>query len=515
MKCRLKPSKSKNYELKVKISELKVKISESKVKISKSKVKISELKIKVSESKTKVSELKTKVSESKILGFSGAKAKKINLWSSGFKGRDMRKPRRIRRLCKLRPPPFLTGLECFKYMCNMSEMKLYQPISLFPPLASEIRKTLDNIPALIDEVFPLPKKFKRTLSHDVSELSLSLTAERGARRLSYLSSPPMLSAYLRYFLPWNVFRLCRLLPNLPLSLKSGDLIVDIGSGPLTFAIALWIARPDLRTKPLEFLCIDRVGTVLEAGKKLFAALEKKTGGGSWQIKAVKTDAFNYASRGTSCKDATLLCAVNVFNESLPSHGSVMKEAEKTAQLLSRFSAQTPANTTQYLVVEPGVPQCGAFIADLRSTLINNNVFPLSPCTHKTNCPFSTNRRKWCHFAFSAADAPESLLRLSASAGVPKERAVLSFLFAGGVGSVGSAPAKGPLSARILSDVFPLPNGEKACYGCSEKGLALVHGERRIIEKLASGDLRPLAFMKPEKRDKKSGALLAVPALSST
>jgi hypothetical protein len=261
--------------------------------------------------------------------------------------------------------------------------------------------------------------------------------------------------------------------------------------------------------------MDRVGTVLEAGKKLFAALEKKTGGGSWQIKAVKTDVFDYPSRGTSCKDTALLCAVNVFNESLPSHGSVMKEAEKTAQLLSRFSAQTPANTTQYLVVEPGVPQCGAFIADLRSTLINNNVFPLSPCPHKTNCPFSNNRRKWCHFAFGTDDAPTPLLHLSASAGVPKERAVLSFLFAERGAFDGSATAKGQISARILSDVFSLPNGEKACYGCSEKGLALVHGEKSAIGKLASGDLCPLIFTKPEKYDKKSRALLAVPTRSST
>lgn len=139
-------------------------------------------------------------------------------------------------------------------------------MGLFPPLSPDARRVLDGLPSLIDRVFPLPRRFRRLLGRDVAELSRLLTADRKERGESYLGKPDLLSAYLRYFLPWNLYRLCRLLPALPLTLAGGDAVNDLGSGPLTLALALWICRPDLRPLALEFRCLDRTGTVLEAGK---------------------------------------------------------------------------------------------------------------------------------------------------------------------------------------------------------------------------------------------------------
>ncbi|MDR0785027.1 MAG: rRNA methyltransferase [Treponema sp.] len=390
-------------------------------------------------------------------------------------------------------------------------MKPYQSTPLFPPLSPETRQILDAIPSLVDETFPLPKRFKGSLPHDVAELSLSLTAERGTRRLSYLTNPRMLSAYLHYFLPWNVFRLCRLLPNLPLSLERGATIVDLGAGPLTLAIALCASRPDLRDRYLEFLCIDRAGGIVQAGKKLFSALAAKTVQTNWRIRTVKADVFEYGFKQDALyKRTTLVCAVNVFNEELPARGSVSKKVEEVARLLKRLSgAPTQGSScTQYLVVEPGAPQCGAFIETLRYALVRDGIFPLSPCPHHAPCPFLPECRKWCHFAFETEAAPKPLLRLSASAGLPKERATLSFLFAGQTKHPGSEVPKGQILARILSDAFPLPGGSKARYGCSERGLVLVRGQESVIEKLTSGHLCPISFTKPERRDGKSGSLLA-------
>ncbi|MDR1219581.1 MAG: small ribosomal subunit Rsm22 family protein [Treponema sp.] len=398
-------------------------------------------------------------------------------------------------------------------------------MTLFPSLSADVRALVDSIPYLVDRIFPLPGQFRRALPHDIAELSHMLTNNRGSRTASYLGKPALLSAYLRYFLPWNVYRLCRLFPSLPLRLRPDDMIVDLGSGPLTFVIALWIAKPELRAMPLEFRCIDHTQAVLAAGKKVFLAL---AGADSvWTIKAIKGDihAPVYGKR------PALSAAVNVFNETyqnLPHTVSLEHEADKIGRRLAVLAPQA-------LVVEPGVPRSGEFIVSLRNALIRAGFVPQSPCPQSGACAlaphieafggaYSGAKAKWCHFAFPTLDAPEALLKLSADSGLPKERAVLSFLFAaaGAVKAEHEAAtlhASATLQARVLSDAFPLPPlamGRKPLagrYACSEKGLVLVRGGEGAIERLSAGTLVSFHVPKPEKRDKKTNALLVDSAVT--
>ncbi len=391
-------------------------------------------------------------------------------------------------------------------------------MTLFPPLPDHIKTELSELPALIDRVFPLPQKYRRSLIFDVSELSSLLTGDRGGRTASYLGKPALLSAYLRYFLPWNVFRLCRLLPHLPLDFKTGDAVTDIGAGPLTFALALWLSRPDLRAAPLEIRCVDRTQTALDAGKKLFAALAPQS---AWTIKTIKGDIHTplYGEK------AALAVAVNVFNElyeRIPHAVPLTNEAEKATRLLASLSDRV-------LVVEPGIPRSGEFISDIRAPLADEGFFPCSPCTHVEACPLSGVRQtgahrgerrtgkgaasKWCHFAFDTLDAPPALLKLSADANLPKDRAVLSFLLA----------ARTPLpaaakNARVLSDSFPLPTDDPlrdaprgtaplfGRYACSVQGMILIRGAKRVVSALPSGSLVPAppVSSQHESRDKKTG-----------
>ena len=368
---------------------------------------------------------------------------------------------------------------------------------------------LYGILALIDKTFPLPSRFRSRLPSDVAELSHLLTSGRGERGLSYLGRPNLLSAYLRFFLPWNLYRLCRLLPGLDINLRANDLITDLGCGPFTLAAALWICRPDLRTLPLEFHCIDRSGPVLEAGKKFFAALTSATLTGEnspWKIRSSK------AELGTGkTRPAALVCAANVFNEmygdiSRCSTETLKRNAEKSAQLLESHAASA------ILVVEPGFPRCGEFISLLRNALMERGHRPLSPCPHDSDCPLldysardkKPGKKRWCHFAFETEDAPRDLQRLSLSARIPKERAVLSFVF---MGKQGTATSKHTPDLRIISDAFPLPHQRFGRYGCSRQGLVLLAGEESVIEKANSGAFVNAAFKKGE-RDPKSGALLA-------
>jgi len=425
--------------------------------------------------------------------------------------------------------------------------------ALFPPLPAETRRSLDRLPGLIDEVFPLPLRFRAGLKRDVAELSRLLTAGRTDRKASYLGRPGTLSAYLRYFLPWNIYRLSRLFSGLPLDLKSGDAINDLGSGPLTLAAALWISRPDLRSIALEFRCLDQTAVVLEAGRIFFAAL---SGGSSpWTIRTIRAElkrngVLSAEIRG---KPAALSAAVNIYNELFWDFSPVDTDALKRfagnqARLLSSLTEASGS----VLVVEPGIPRSGEFISMLRSGLMEQGRPPLSPCVHPGPCPLpgghqsaaphktgSGAKAKWCHFAFDTEDAPEELRKLSVAAGLAKERAVLSFILSGPI-SPGAGektdkksppPAKPaladlPVKVRIISDAFPVSGnsprekpGERAPYGrygCGEHGgrsgdggrhLVLVSGNRESIEALPSGALEELTLV-PGATDAKSGAAVA-------
>lgn len=373
----------------------------------------------------------------------------------------------------------------------------------------------------VDAAFPVPPRFRAGLPRDVASLSLALTAERSDRDGGYLGKPAELSAYLRYFLPWNVFRLARLLPSLPLELNDGDALTDIGSGPLTVPIALWLSRPELRERRLEIRCLDRTGKVLDAGATLFAALSGGTS--TWKIRTIRGPV---GARVEGPK-AALTTAANVLNEIFwDDRHPVAEQAERKAAYLAGLAREDG----QVLIVEPGIPRSGEFVSALRRAFIATGRAALSPCPHGGACPLPGGRRgaKWCHFAFETDEAPARLLRLSAAAGIPKERATLSFLLAG-AGTVSAAeagapdrstpgapiaPARKPLpggsrvAARVVSDAFPLQGGAYGRYACCGKGLALVSGGRGAVESIRSGTLLDLpAPAGAARRDEKSGALI--------
>jgi hypothetical protein len=381
---------------------------------------------------------------------------------------------------------------------------------LFAPLQPQTLLLLQDVPALIDRVFPLPARFRSALPKDVAELSRLLTSGRGERGLSYMGRPPLLSAYLRYFLPWNLYRLCRLLPALDIALSPGDRVTDLGAGPLTFASALWICRRDLRSVPLEFNCVDQNRCALDAGKKFFSALAGENS--PWKINTIKGDL-----KTAKIQNANLVCAVNVFNEmygdiSRSNANSLSLNAEKASRLLAGYGSDASA----FLVVEPGFPRCGEFISLMRGAFSEHGIRPLSPCPHDRICPMLCNspghgKKRWCHFAFETDDAPQALHRLSQAAGLPKERAVLSFLYASHCAANYSAAkqtaAGGENNLRVISDAFPLPQGRFGRYCCSAQGLILIRGEKNAVEKIPCGSMINDAIMK-DQRDPKSGALIA-------
>ena len=127
---------------------------------------------------------------------------------------------------------------------------------LFPLPSADLLDGLAKLPFILRDVYPLKAKHRALLPAGIRRLSDFLTSDRENLPRDYMTRPEFLSAYLHYFLPWNIYRQGRLLTGLEFALKPGARVVDLGAGPLTFLQALWLSRPGLRDQELEYLAAN-------------------------------------------------------------------------------------------------------------------------------------------------------------------------------------------------------------------------------------------------------------------
>jgi hypothetical protein len=383
----------------------------------------------------------------------------------------------------------------------------HAPLFTAESLSGAAGGILLNFDNLVQKVKPLNARQMAKLPQEIRTLSHELTDDRPDRRVGYMNETARLSAYVRYFMWWNLVRLTRLLarPDMPVpALTDGSACLDIGSGPLTVPTALWLARPELRRKKLIWYCLDISQSSLALGEELYLAAAAATMAeepdlSPWKIIRVKGE----AGTGLRQKVSFVTCA-NMFNELL--QRSDMPPDYLAKKYAETLIAYTVKNDSSIFVVEPGVPRSARLLSLLRDALMRRNFRILSPCPHAGTCPMDGKPgNKWCNFAFPAGDAPAKLLDLSAQAGIPKERAVLSFLLAT---DSGSGEKKGNLlELRIVSDPIWLPGNRTGFYACSDLGLVLaVNAGGKPI---ASGDL--LTVSRPEHpgnlgKDPKTGAV---------
>ena len=408
---------------------------------------------------------------------------------------------------------------------------------MFAPdsVPAESKKVIENFDKIVSEVRNLSGKQKVSLFGAIKNLSHLLTSERSARRVGYMNDAGYISAYISYFMWWNLVRMTRLFSNLPaktfepLLKTENPIALDVGSGTLTVVIALWLARPELREKKIKWYCMDLSQTALAAGENLYFSIAAKTikeNESPWEIVRVK-GAF-----GTSIKEKTdfVTCA-NVFNEILQRNELPTDFLAKkyTSEILS-YSKDD--ENSLILLIEPGDPHSSRFITLMRDALIRKEFAPLAPCTHSEVCPMSgrTNGRttnsngenaKWCNFAFDTESAPKNLLKLSEKAGLAKERATLSFVLAKKQDSskkileknqsesenFGQKSPVGKTFIRIASDFIRLPALHKSgYYACSEYGMLLAIDESHVQPK--NGELLQIrAPSQFSEIDKKSGAAI--------
>lgn len=431
--------------------------------------------------------------------------------------------------------------------------------ALFPPLDADARQALECLPEALHKIWPLNAAHRRSLPEDVAALSRLLTTERRDLRRPYWSSPAFVSAYLYYFLPWNLLRLTRLLAALPLpdpralAPEDGEaLLLDAGSGPLSLPLALWLARPQWREAPVRVLALDSAARPPELGKALFASWGACLGWKTWPVRTAQGPLESLARQaapllagkgGAQRCRPWLVTAANVLNELRPGRkGGGGRQAwdeepedgegaevapqgplaerldsllDAFAPLLFRHNGAEPENAPEsgaspaLLFVEPGTRLGGNTIMRLRDLALEGGLAALAPCPHNAACPLlaGQGRRTWCHFTFDSRDAPDWLLRLSTEAGLAKSGLSLAPLLLGAAAEPEAVPVAAPgrektLPARVLSAPFAVPGLEgRARYACTAEGLTLLED----AEALASGDRLPVRLMPDAPRDVKSRA----------
>lgn len=368
-------------------------------------------------------------------------------------------------------------------------------------IPDDAREILENFDQIVQGALPANSRQLLLLPKQIRELSHQMTDERETRRMGYMNDKVFLAAYTRYFMWWNLVRLVRLFANLDFSfLKDGDFCLDIGSGPLTVITALWLSHPELRQKKITWYALDISQLTLTLGEELFLNIAAKTSGEAaetepWKIVRVKGEL------GTTVREkCDFVTCANVFNEILQS------KTEPPDFLAKKYSAplfKYLAQSGGILLIEPGVPKSARFVSLMRDAFLRNGFFIQAPCPHSKQCPMDGRRQngrngqntqsgangKWCNFAFNTDNAPKNLLALSKSAGIPKERAVLSFVFAQKEAAASARPdsTKPPYAEntlrmntmlRIVSDTIWLPSetagGKKSAghYACAEDGFTL-------------------------------------------
>lgn len=428
--------------------------------------------------------------------------------------------------------------------------------ALFPPLDAAAQAALARLPEALERVRPLSAAHRRSLPEDIAALSRALTAERAELRRPYWSRPAFVSAYLYYFLPWNLVRLARLFRGLPLPPpgQGEALLMDAGSGPLTVPLALWLARPEWRSAPVRVLALDSAAQPLELGRALFAAWAELLGEPAWPVRLERGPLESLAARALPFARGGrarpwLIAAANVLNEVRPARGghagvSARDEEgdgaraaederldDRLERLLEAWSpllvpparrgdgAGTDAGGAPALLfVEPGTRLGGTTVMRLRDAALAGGLSAHAPCMRDGPCPLA--RGAWCHFTFSPEGAPQWLAALSARAGLAKRSLSLSPLLLGPPREErGSGRPRGraaALEARVLSSPFAVPGVRgQARYACAACGLALLEDAGALpcgaCVRLAAGE-EGQGREAPPRRDLRSGArIFAAPA----
>jgi len=350
----------------------------------------------------------------------------------------------------------------------------------------------------------LSKDELKTLAADVLRLSRLLTKERGSLAAAYLRDEGLRRAYVRYFLPANMYKIH--IPLTELSLHAKNLlskerlrVLDIGAGPGTSLLGVMEFFGRQAQKPsLEFTAVDAVPENLREAEALFQ--EYRNGhpinASLHTVKATVERLEHHLEGGFD-----IIVLSNVLNELFPGDA---KKTAKRAEVLKNVLDRHLGPDGSCVIIEPALRETSREMVEVVCDLLAEGFTIYAPCPERAFRAVLENPRDWYHEDVPW-DPPALIREIDKLIGLRKDSLKFSYAVLRKDG-LSLADVHGTDSCRIVSE--PLASkGKIEFYLCGPGGrlrVARLDKDRTpqnaSFEDLRRGDI--VRFDRPIREEKR-------------
>ncbi len=291
-----------------------------------------------------------------------------------------------------------------------------------------------------------------------------------------MNRPPLLLAYLNYFLPVNLSKIQVLLDEMPVVLADEPFsVLDLGSGPGTGALAVldwWHGRGSV--SGLSVVAVDRSMTALHQAESLWSKYCRTADltGTSLQTCKADVERTGWLKEVKSRAPFNLIILANCLNEI---HTDTTDPIEGRTRLVTELLALLAPQGTM-MIVEPALRETSRALHQVRDRLLQEKRCTVySPCLHENSCPALVNPYDWCHEE-RAWEPPVSIQEIDGEVGFIKDALKFSYLLLRKDGK--TIVDRSPDVYRVVSELREL-KGEKRAWLCNETGRPEIGRQDRL------------------------------------
>ncbi len=306
---------------------------------------------------------------------------------------------------------------------------------------------------------------RRTLPSDIKRMSEWFGAEREERRSDYMNDVALRAAYVAFFVPQYAAKIAALLLRLQgeghVQLPVAPRVLDVGAGPLTGTLGVWLLTGALGPS----IALDLSMRSLNTGRGVLSAVCPRA-----DVRLVEQSALHRVPDGPF----DLIIVAHVLNEVGDPRRGIEQRVTMLHAMLNRL-----APNGRIVVVEPATRVHGQALMRVRDALHDSGVPIHAPCVGATTCPLGGGGNSWCH-ADENWQPPPAFVALTEAAELRKDVLKHSYLV------LGREPAQ-LHGLRLVGGNMRTTQGTLR-YACGPQGLITL-GEAKPLHRTVTEALR--------------------------